>query len=64
MEIIQPIINLKAVYIKKKFSRSSRVNETLGYSGFRASELVNKTKTTKMEKQKLKTTLEVLRSVS
>ena len=37
MEILQPIKALKAVYVKKEFSRSSRVNKTLGYSGFRSS---------------------------
>ena len=37
MEILQPVKALKAVYVKKEFSRSSRVNKTLGYSGFRSS---------------------------
>ena len=37
MEILQPVKALKAVYVKKEFPRSSRVNKTLGYSGFRSS---------------------------
>ena len=40
--ILQPIIALKAVCIKKKFSISLRAHETLGYFGLRPSALASK----------------------